>query len=89
MLSAEARLKLGESQTLGLEMIPRADARRAEIVGTFVEEAVFASGLRKFKNPKEVADALEGKKNVSREARDIAKKVKVVLKPISLLRKQV
>lgn len=78
MLSAEARLKLGESQTLGLEMIPRADARRAEIVGTFVEEAVFASGLRKFKNPKEVADALEGKKNVSREARDIAKKVKVV-----------
>ena len=79
MLSAEARLKARESKTLGLDWIPKADARRAEIVGTYVEEAVFSSGLRKFKRPEEVADALEGKK-VGREAEAIAKKIRISLK---------
>ena len=77
MLSAEARLKQRESQTLGLEWIPKADAKAKEITGTFVEKAIRESGLLKFKNPKEVADALEGKKGVSKEARAIADKVKV------------
>jgi len=59
-------------------MIPKADARRAEIVGTFVEEAVIESGLRKYKNQKEVADALEGKAT-SPGAKRIADQVKVAL----------
>ena len=77
MLSAEARLKQRESQTLGLDWIPKADAKAKEITGTFVEKAIRESGLLKFKNPKEVADALEGKKGVSREAKVIADKIKV------------
>jgi len=79
MMSAEARLKARESQTLGLSWIPKADARAKEITGTFVEKAVRESGLLKFKNPKEVADALEGKKRVSPEAKAIADKIKLQL----------
>tara|TARA_Y100000034_G_scaffold134291_1_gene202294 strand:- start:45 stop:3656 length:3612 start_codon:yes stop_codon:yes gene_type:complete len=79
MISAEARLKSGEGQTLGVRWIPQADARAKEITGTFVEKAVIESGLRKFKRPEEVADALEGKK-VSREAEAIAKEVRKSLK---------
>ena len=79
MISAEARLKTGEGQTLGIRWIPQADARAKEITGTFVEKAVRESGLLKFKRPEEVADALEGKK-VSREAESIAKEVRKSLK---------
>jgi len=77
-LAAETRLKSTEGQSLGRRMIPEADAKRAEIVGTFVEEGVRQSGLRTYKNPKEVADALEGKP-VSAEAKLIADKVKISL----------
>ena len=76
MMSAEARLKARESQTLGLSWIPKADQRAKEITGTFVEKAVTESGLLKYKNPKEIADALEGKKRVSKEAKAIADKIK-------------
>ena len=79
MLSAEARLKARESQILGLNLIPQADARAKEITGTFVERAIWESGLRKYKKPEEVADALEGKKGVSRESKEIASKIKVEL----------
>ena len=79
MLSAEARLKATESHILGLNLIPKADARAKEITGTFVERAIWESGLRKYKKPEEVADALEGKKGVSREAKAIASKIKVEL----------
>ena len=78
LLAAESRLKTNEGRSLGTRMIPKADARRAEIVGTFVEEAVIQSGLRKYKNQKEVADALEGKA-ASPEAKRIADQVKVAL----------
>ena len=77
-LAAETRLKSREGQSLGRKMIPEADAKRAEIVGTFVEEGVRQSGLRTYKNPSEVADALEGKP-VSAEAKKIADKVKISL----------
>jgi len=79
MLSAEARLKARESQVLGLNLIPKANAKAKEIVGTFVEKAIWESGLRKYKKPEEVADALEGKKGVSREAKEIASKIKIQL----------
>ena len=78
LLAAESRLKTNEGRSLGTRMIPKADARRAEIVGTFVEEAVIESGLRKYKNQKEVADALEGKAT-SPGAKRIADQVKVAL----------
>ena len=77
-LAAETRLKSTEGQSLGRKMIPEADAKRAEIVGTFVEEGVRQSGLRTYKNPSEVADALEGKP-VSAEAKKIADKIKISL----------
>jgi hypothetical protein len=78
MISAEARIKTTEGRQLGHDMIPKADARRAEIIGSFAEEAVIESGLKKYKNPKEVADALEGKPS-SAQAKAIADKVKVSL----------
>tara|TARA_R110000787_G_scaffold246295_1_gene352062 strand:- start:14338 stop:17943 length:3606 start_codon:yes stop_codon:yes gene_type:complete len=77
-LAAETRLKSREGQALGRRMIPEADAKRAEIVGTFVEEGVRNSGLKNYKNPSEVADALEGKP-ASREANEIAGKIKITL----------
>ena len=77
-LAAETRLKSTEGQSLGRKMIPEADAKRAELLGTFVEEAVTRSGLKDFKKPNEVADALEGKPS-SKEAKQVADKVKVAL----------
>ena len=77
-LAAETRLKSKEGQSLGRKMIPEADAKRAELLGTFVEEAVTKSGLKEFKKPNEVADALEGRPS-SREAKQVADKVKVAL----------
>ena len=74
-MSAEKRLKTNEGISIGTSMIPKADARRAEIVGTFVEEAVIKSGLKTYKNQKEVADALEGKP-ASAGAKAIASKIK-------------
>ena len=77
-LAAETRLKSTEGQSLGRKMIPEADAKRAELLGTFVEEAVTRSGLKDYKKPNEVADALEGKPS-SKEAKQVADKVKVAL----------
>tara|TARA_Y100001970_G_scaffold87327_1_gene110214 strand:- start:2483 stop:6064 length:3582 start_codon:yes stop_codon:yes gene_type:complete len=78
MMSAEARIKTTEGRQLGHDMIPKADARRAELVGSFVQEAVAESGLKKYKNPKEIADALEGRPS-SAQAKAVADKVKVAL----------
>ena len=77
-LAAETRLKSTEGQSLGRKMIPEADAKRAELLGTFVEEAVTRSGLKNYKKPNEIADALEGKTS-SREAKQVSDKVKVAL----------
>jgi hypothetical protein len=77
-LAAETRLKSIEGQSLGRKMIPEADAKRAELLGTFVEEAVTRSGLKNYKKPNEIADALEGKTS-SREAKQVSDKVKVAL----------
>ena len=77
-LAAETRLKSTEGVSLGRKMIPEADAKRAELLGTFVEEAVTKSGLKDYKKPSEVADALEGKPS-NKEAKQVADKVKVAL----------
>jgi len=88
-LSAEARAKRKESKSLGA-IIPKAEQRRWEITGTFVEKAVTQSGLRKYKDPVAVSYALEGKqgakdyykltgKRIPKEAERIAKKVRVEL----------
>jgi hypothetical protein len=77
-LASETRLKSREGVTLGRNWIPEADAHRAEILGTFVKEAVFDSGLRTFKKPELIADALEAKpgQRVNPEAKVIADKVR-------------
>ena len=81
-LAAESRLKRSEAKNLG-GMIAVSDARRAEIVGTFVEKGVGQSGLRTYKDPVAVSYALEGARGAKDYFKLTGKKIPIEAKKIA------
>ena len=81
-IAAESRAKSNESQNLG-GMIAKSDARRAEIVGTFVEKGVKQSGLGAYKDPVAVSYALEGAKGAEAYLKLTGKKIPMEAKKIA------